>query len=339
MKTFLSVLCVVAFAATCPAPPPKQGVPMKKPEPVPPTLAKAPLQPAASGQAYSYEQKPLAGGRPVLVTPEQAKVVMDKFKAAYAKLDSPRILMVVNRDPVDRTAGLTLASRRETFDVDERKSNSDFQADEKFAAQANRQPASINAEGDVTIRGSVGADAGQLPGKRSQSSSSRKGKVSNVYNNRQPAAFSLTDRQTLRDIERLFGRPLRHGGARLADQRMATQLIPDLPLKDYSVPTEGSQAYKDRKALAQISDVVLEILVSSRDIVVPGISGSRTYTLPDIQATAIRLSDSRILAQASSADVIGHDRYAGNIARNFDIRDIAEATALALMEDMTVGVE
>ena len=339
MKTFLSLLCVVAFAATCPAPPPKKSVPMKKPEPVPPTVAKAPLQPVASDKVYSYEQKPATGGQPVLVTPEQAKAVMDKFKAAYAKLDSPRILIYVNRDLVDRTTGLTLASRRETFDVEEQKSDSSFAADEKFAAQANRQPTTVTAEGDVTIRGSLGADAQQLPGKRNQSSSSRKGKVTNVYNNRKPAAFSLTDRQTLRDIERLFGRPLRHGGARLADQRMATQLIPDRPLKDYSVPTEGSQAYKDRKALAQISDVVLEVLVSSRDIIVPGISGNRTYTLPDIQATAIRLSDSRIMGQASSSDVIGHDRYAGRIAQNFDIRDIAEATALALMEDMTVGVE
>ena len=339
MKTFLSFLFVVALAATCPAPPPAKNTSMEKPGPTPPTIAKAPLQPMATDKIYSYEQKPAVTGQPVLVTPEQAKVVMDKFKDAYGKLDRPRILMVVNRDPVDRATGLTLASRRETFDVDERRANSNFEADPKFAGQANRQPATISAEGDVTIRGSLGSDAQQLPGKRSESSSSRKGKVSNIYNNRKPAAFSLTDRQTLRDIERLFGRPLRHGGARLADQRMATQLIPDFPLKDYSVPTEGSQAYKDRKALAQISDVVLEILVSSRDIIVPGISGNRTYTLPDIQATAIRLSDSRILGQASSSDVIGHDRYAGNIARNFDIRDIAEATALALMEDMTVGVE
>jgi hypothetical protein len=33
--------------------------------------------------------------------------------------------------------------------------------------------------------------------------------------------------------------------------------------------------------------------------------------------------------------VLGHNR----IAQNFDVRQVAEATALALMEDMMVGVE
>ncbi len=337
MKKFLALLGMVAFATTSPAPPPKQNTPMKKPEPAPPGVVQAPLQPVATDKVYSYEQKPVAG-RPVLVTPEQAKVVMEKFKQAYAKLNSPRILMYVNRDLVDRTTGITLAGRTETYDVESQRSSSSFKADPKFAERANGQPTSISAQGDVTVRGSLGSAGNEFPGDRNASSSSRKGKVSNVYNNRKPAAFSLTDRQTLRDIELLFGRPLRHGGARLADQRLATQLIPDLPLKDYSTPTEGSQAYKDRQALAKVADVVLEILVSSRDVIVPGISGNRTYTLPDIQATALRLSDSRILAQATSADIIGHDRYAGRVAQNFDIRDIAEATALALMEDMTVGV-
>ena len=71
-----------------------------------------------------------------------------------------------------------------------------------------------------------------------------------------------------------------------------------------------------------------------RNITIAEISSDKTYTVPDIQATAIRLKDSKILGQASSRDVLGKDRYAGNIARNFDVQDIAEATALALMEDM-----
>lgn len=338
MKTTLTLAGIFAFAMVLPAPPPPNVTPMKKPAPIPPILREGAIQPSPSGPLYSYEQQPVAG-RPVLVTPEQAQAVIDKFKAAYPKLNSPSILIHINRDLVDRTTGLTLAGRTETLDVSSRSSNSKFQADPAFAARQNAQPTTITAQGDVTVRGSLSGQDGQIPGNRDDSSSSKSGKVSNVFHNQKAPAFSLTDRQTLRDIERLFGRPLRHAGARLADQGSATQLIPDLPLKDFSVPTEGSQAYKDRQALARIADVALEILVSSREVVVPGFSGSRTYTLPDIQATAIRLSDSRILGQASSSDIIGNDRDAGRIAQNFDVRDIAEATALALMEDMTVGVD
>ena len=44
------------------------------------------------------------------------------------------------------------------------------------------------------------------------------------------------------------------------------------------------------------------------------------------------------MGQATAKDIIGKDRYAGRILRNFDVRDIAEATALSLMEDMMLGV-
>jgi hypothetical protein len=64
------------------------------------------------------------------------------------------------------------------------------------------------------------------------------------------------------------------------------------------------------------------------------ISGDREVAVADIQATAIRLSDSAIIGQASSRDVLGRDREAGKVALRFDAGDIAEATALALMDDM-----
>jgi hypothetical protein len=65
------------------------------------------------------------------------------------------------------------------------------------------------------------------------------------------------------------------------------------------------------------------------------LSGDRTYSVPDIQATAIRLSDSKILGQAASSDITGRGTSAGQ----YDVREVAEATALALMEDMMTGVE
>ena len=62
-------------------------------------------------------------------------------------------------------------------------------------------------------------------------------------------------------------------------------------------------------------------------------------TVPDIQATAIRLKDAAILGQAASADVLGHGEQTARIAQRFGVPDIAEATALALAEDMLTGLK
>ncbi len=80
--------------------------------------------------------------------------------------------------------------------------------------------------------------------------------------------------------------------------------------------------------------MVIEILVSSRVITIPAVSGDQRMLMPDVQATAIRLKDAAILGQAASSDILGKDKYAGRILQQFDVRDITEATALALMEDM-----
>ena len=79
------------------------------------------------------------------------------------------------------------------------------------------------------------------------------------------------------------------------------------------------------------------MLISSRSLTVTEISGDTTYTVPDIQATAIRLKDSAIIGQAAASDILGRDVQAGRIVKQFGVRDITEATALALMEDMVTG--
>jgi hypothetical protein len=219
------------------------------------------------------------------VTPEQANTLIDKFKAGYPKLGSPRLVIFVNRELIDQSTGLRLIARTE-----------------KTEATTNASNPKVTSE--------------------------------NRYRLYERATPALADKQTLRDVERLFGRPLRMGGAVLADQRLATQLMPDgLP---QSLATEGDQARKDRKALSAIADVAVEILISSKNLTVPGVSGDQTYVVPDIQVTALRLSDARILGQAASTDVTG--RFAPGMARYFSVQEVAEATALALMEDMLTGV-
>jgi hypothetical protein len=154
----------------------------------------------------------------------------------------------------------------------------------------------------------------------------------NSYRADDKPAPTLADKQTVRDVERLFGRPLRAGGATLADQSVAAQLIADRPLAEFIGSTDTPQARKDREALGQITDVVIEILISSKTLDVNTISGTQTYSVPDIQATAIRLKDSRILAQASSRDV--GNRVPPYALAQYSVDEITEATALELMEDL-----
>jgi hypothetical protein len=155
----------------------------------------------------------------------------------------------------------------------------------------------------------------------------------NTYKQKDGATPTLADQQTVRDIERLFGRAFRNGGAQLADQKVAASLLPEEP----GAHLVGDSAAKDRKALSDIADIAIEVLISSRNIVVPEVSGDATYPVPDIQATAIRLKDAAILGQAAASDVIGKGVQAGRAVRQFDVRDITEATAIALMDDMLTG--
>ena len=155
----------------------------------------------------------------------------------------------------------------------------------------------------------------------------------NTYKAKDAPAPALADQQTVREIERLFGRAFRHGGAQLADQKIAASLLPEEP----GAHLTGDNAAKDRKALADIADIAFEILISSRNIAVPEVSGDATYSVPDIQATAIRLKDAAIVGQAAASDIIGKGVAAGRVMRQFDVQDITEATALALMDDMLTG--
>jgi len=159
-----------------------------------------------------------------------------------------------------------------------------------------------------------------------------KSTADNSYRADGKSEATLADKQTVRDVERIFGRPLRAAGATLTDQKVATQLIADKPLDEFIGSSDTPQARKDREALGKIADAVIEVLISSKSIVAPTISATQTITIPDIQATAIRLKDSKILGQVSSSDVTS--RVPPASLANFDVHQVAEATALALMEDM-----
>ena len=82
------------------------------------------------------------------------------------------------------------------------------------------------------------------------------------------------------------------------------------------------------------------MLISAKTVTVPEVSGGdRNYQTPDIQATAIRLSDAKILGQASSADLLRTPAISAYIARNYNVNEITEAAALMLMEDMLTSAK
>ncbi|MDB6053091.1 MAG: hypothetical protein JWN25_614 [Verrucomicrobiales bacterium] len=264
-----------------------ENAPAPRPEPRPViSSAPAPTADQPRQEGFVYDQKPVAAPGP-LVSAQQAQEVVERFKATYAKLNSPKVLVYVNRELVDHKSGVVLTARKETT-TSTKHSN----------LATNQNSDTVQAENRYRV-------ADNTP--------------------------TLADKQTLRDVERLFGRPLRSAGVTLSDQKVASQLLPNRPLNDLSVSAEGEQARKDREVLSKIADVVLEVLISSRNVTVTQVSGDKVYSVPDIQVTAIRLADSKVLGQASSSDVSGQ----GQGLRHNDVREITEATCLALMEDIT----
>lgn len=282
MKTRLQLFLSLALVSS------PLGLLAEKPEPPVPITVNNYATPGLNGP----ETQKLYGPSSATIVPaEQARAIVEKFRAGYAKLGNPRVLFYINRELVDTTSGIKLSGRTEKYD--NTKTSSGEQAPQSQTTHTTGE---------------------------------------NTYVLKDGTKATLADRQTTREVERLFGRAFRAGGATLADQKVAADLIGDKPVEDLTGTND--QAAKDREALAKVADVVIEILVSSRTVTVPKVSGDEQATIPDIQATAIRLKDAAIIGQAASTDVLGKDQAAGQTMMQFDVRDVTEATALALMEDL-----
>jgi hypothetical protein len=333
LSPFALLLAVTAAAQTTTT---KADLPVTVTVTVAPGEATAPAKPAASEQQ-------LYGPKTALVTPEKARQVVDTFHTAYDKLGKPSFLLYVNRELVDTSSGLRVTTHKEHVEGVKVETKTSFEADPNSAtkpAASVVSPSSPQTQitvvtGGVNNNGAATADIVPAAGKSTSSTATTRITADNTYTATPKATPALADRQTVRDIERLFGRPLRAGGARLADQRAATDLIAEKPIDHFTVATDEA-ARKDREALARVADVVIEVLISSRNLVVPAVSGDQVVPVPDITVTAIRLKDSAIIGQASATDVLGKKWQAARLARQFDVNDIAEATALALMEDIAL---
>ncbi|MFT4691357.1 MAG: hypothetical protein ACKVHO_06510 [Verrucomicrobiia bacterium] len=309
------------------------NAPNKQQRDAPPNVivtSEAPAPVQVQTGTRSFTQTPTSS-IPTIITPEDALAVIEKFKQTYNNLGRPRMLIHVNRALVDEQSGIVLNSFSHTRNTDQTTVTSTIQAQPK---QPGNSTVNVTTGGNVNV-GGPGSQQ-YPPGPGTVTTTRETGSQKTDYANRPKPAPTLADRQTIRDVERLFGRPLRMGGVQLADQAVATQLLSNRSLGAVLNNTNSESARKDRQALRKITDVALEILVSSRQVTVPGISGNRVYTVPDIQATAIQLKDARIIGQAAAADIYGRDQDIGRYTQ-FDINQLTEAVAIALMEDITHG--
>lgn len=295
MKKFiLAQLTIVSLAAALQAEQVK--IPPLPPKvEVPPPVTLVAAEPVATAPVYVYDQKPLQG-MPQLIAPPQAEGIIEQFKSNFSKIGGQRFLVYVNRELMEEPA-LKLTSRNEHIETTRTSSNA---------------AGSTNTTENTTTHTVA----------------------QNNYHHTSKTEVTLADRQTVRDVERLVGRPLRSAGASLVDQHVATRAVHPHGLDSLNAQTD--QAREDRENLSQVADAVIEVLMSSRNVTVPEVSGDKIYTVPDIQMTAIRLKDAKIIGQASAADVMNRAGNPGFVARNFDVQAVTEATTIALMGDMLV---
>ena len=115
----------------------------------------------------------------------------------------------------------------------------------------------------------------------------------------------LATQQTKREVERLFGRPLRFAGATLVDADLSNQ-----------------------------SEVTFEVLISARKL-----GGENSKSVPDIQVTAIRFTDGSIIGQATVLDLFPNRKVANQQLPEYSIQQLTQATALALMKDISSSAQ
>jgi len=219
-----------------------------------------------SEKKFVYSESPPATFKQ-LISPEQAQGIMEQFKLVYAKMGAPRIDVRVNL-PYGNIPASPLPGIQ--------------------SGPIINPATDLPGQGATGARPAIPLTSGGLPG------------TSQSFDSGQ-----LADRQTRRDVERLFGRPLRLAGVQLVDAD-----------------------------LTNLPEVTFEVLISERNMLIQGISREKAFKVPDIQVTAIRLTDARILGQATVMDLFPQKEQAAHLLRRYDIRQLTEATALALMQDI-----
>ena len=259
-------------------------------------------------------------GRTLLVSPTVVRTIIERFEMIYPRMGSPRILIYVNRELVDDLAGMKF-----------------FPGKDKSAPATNKSALILDADPKPNAAPPDDADSepSQFPGSQLNQYEALARAAERRYRLRDRDIPTLLDKQTGPELERVFGRPLRTAHARMSDSSTASALIGDLNIKSFTSPAEDEATRKNREALKKIADVVVEIQIAPHNVPLPGTTEAKTYVVPDLQATAIRLSDSKVIGQVASSDILGRVYSYAN--RIIEMPEITEVTALALMEDMMMN--
>jgi len=147
-----------------------------------------------------------------------------------------------------------------------------------------------------------------------------------------PVAGGSDDPEALADVQRLFSRPLQFAGASLTDPNVAAAVLAGKPLEEFTGAQDSPRARRDREALSHIADVVIEVVITSKTVAPPGAPEGQGIVLPEIQSKAVRLSDGRVLGRGYSTMMT--NRIPPAKLAKYDVRELAEIAALALMEQM-----
>ncbi len=231
---------------------------------------------------------------------------------------SPRPVFVYEQRPFSAAAKLVTAEQAQAI-LGQFKAALPKLGGPRFAIQVNRVVLEENAAASATgATNSTPTPAAAAPTTPPASS-----------------APTLTDKLTFREVEKLFGRPLRIAEAALSD--LPESMFTGLEKTSSRNPLDWIKT--DREALSRLADVVIEVLISSRSVSVREISGDRVYNVPDIQATAIRLRDSQIIGQANATDLLARQPNLGAALRANTIQEFTESVALVLMQDIALNVK
>ena len=234
---------------------------------------------------------------------------------------SPKPLFVYEQRPFNAAAKLVTAEQAQAI-LGQFKAALPKLGGPRFAIQVNR----------VVLDDPAAATPAQNPAATPSPAASAPPSSSAPPESRPP---TLTDKLTFREVEKLFGRPLRIAESALSD--LPESMFTGLEKTSSRNPLDWIKT--DREALSRLADVVIEVLISSRSVSVSEISGDRTYIVPDIQATAIRLRDSQIIGQANATDLLARQPNLGAALRANTIQEFTESVALVLMQDIALNVK
>lgn len=144
---------------------------------------------------------------------------------------------------------------------------------------------------------------------------------------------SIADLNRVQAVEKLVQQLFTNAGATLIDPNVGVPLLGSKPYQ--RIPAaDNSRSKKDRAAISQVTDVVVEVSIVARHVKVLSPSGEQVLIVPDVTAEAYRVTDSALLGAGSTQEVIKAQKLPEDTVMTINMDARTETTMVALMEDM-----